>query len=257
MWKGVGDAEVRARVGAGDLPPPPANPGTPAALARICRRALALDPGARPATALALADELEPVLAELGGASPRALGGLVARLFAEPRRRRRAVIEERVGRVAVEVTRTTTELPPMDQLTSGEPTPTPPRPPAARRRLAPAVAVMALALVAALALTRSTRGHHDQPAAPTAIARAPAPAAVGAAPPAPAPLPATPTTPTPPAGGDRIAHPHGEKAASRRSPRAVAPTVEAASPAPVAPPDCAHPFFIDGGGIKKLRPECM
>ncbi|HLK93109.1 MAG TPA: serine/threonine-protein kinase [Polyangia bacterium] len=256
MWKGVGDAEIRARVGAGDLPVPPPNPGAPGALARICRRALALDPSARPPTALALADELEPVLAELGGAGTRALGGLVARLGEEPRRQRRAVIEERVGHAAVEVTRTTTELPPMDQLTSGEATPTPPPPrpsaPAFRGRVATAVVGTLVGVIAALAIARSMRGRHEPPAPPPAAQPSGPSAALAGAGAPPARVPPPPL----PAGGDRSARPRAEKPASRRSPRPLPAPVEAASPAPAAP-DCTHPFFIDGGGIKKLRPECM
>jgi hypothetical protein len=45
-----------------------------------------------------------------------------------------------------------------------------------------------------------------------------------------------------------------EKSGSKRAARAPAPAAEA--PAPPAP-DCTHPFFVDGDGIKKFRPECM
>jgi hypothetical protein len=62
-------------------------------------------------------------------------------------------------------------------------------------------------------------------------------------------------------------HPGTPKATSRR-PAGGAPVVVAhpaaapaaggaPAPAPAAPPDCAHPFFVDSDGIKKFRPECM
>ena len=46
MWKTASEADIRARVLAGDLPTPEtARPDVPESLARICRRALARAPG--------------------------------------------------------------------------------------------------------------------------------------------------------------------------------------------------------------------
>ncbi len=261
MWKGVADAEIRARVAAGELPPLPPRPEAPPALARLCRRALALDPCERPPTALAMADELEPALSELGAPNARALGALVARLFEEPRRQRRAAIEEHVGRAMVESARTTLELP----STFGDATPVPPVKPTPTPPTMPAVAVtrpprwrtvaaLLSTLSAALAISWFARSRHDQPAPVPAAVKSPASAAGVAAASSPGPVP---TEPTSAAGGERSAHSRGEKALSKRPPRATAPLVESAPPARNTAPDCTHPFYVDGNGIKKLRAECM
>jgi hypothetical protein len=254
MWKGAGDAEIRARVGAGDLPPPPSRSDVPPALGRICRSALALDPCQRPATALAMADELEPVLAELGAPGTRALGALVVGLFEESRRSRRAAVEEHVGRVMVESGRTTSELPPV----MGEVTPVAPAraapvaAPRPRWRTAMVVATGILAVSAALVAWRSTRSRDPRPAPPP-ILELPAPIP-GPAVTAPAAALAEPPSL---AGSDRNAHQRPDKPVSKRQPRAAAPAVDTAPMTPSAPPDCTHPFFIGADGIKKLRPECM
>jgi hypothetical protein len=250
MWRGFDDAAIRARVGAGDLPLPPSRPEAPPALARICRRALALDPCRRPPTALAMADELEGILAELGGASTRALGGLVAQLFEEPRRRRRAAVEEHVGRVMVEAARTTSEV----LSVTGELPPLPPPAPVAVRpprwRPATVVAASVLALVAASVIGRWEGSRPARLASPSpAILRSPAPSPSAPAAAAGAPLS--------PAAGEENAPPRVERAVSKRQPRAIARAVDAAPPTQNVAPDCAHPFFIDGEGIKKFRPECM
>jgi eukaryotic-like serine/threonine-protein kinase len=258
MWKGVADAEIRARVAAGDLPPPPSRSEVPPALARLCRRALALDPGQRPPTALAMAEELEPALVALGAPNARALGALVARLFEEPRRQRRAAIEEHVGRAMVESARTTLELP----STFGDATPVPPRPtptPALAVTLTRPprwgmVAALLSTLSAALAISWFARPRHDRPASARAAVGSPASAAGVAAASTPGPVPMEPTLA---AGRERSAHTRAEKAVSKRQPRATAPPLEAAPPAASVAPDCTHPFYVDGNGIKKLRSECM
>jgi len=264
MWRGFDDAEIRARVGAGDLPLPPSRPEAPPALARICRRALALDPCRRPPTALAMADELEGILAELGGASTRALGGLVARLFEEPRRRRRAAVEEHVGRVMVEAARATGEFlgvtGEVTPLAALEPPPVAVRAP--RWRAATVVAASILALVAASVIWRWEGSRRVGPASSSpAVVPAGVPAILRSPAPTSAPGPAAPAAAAgallSPAAGEENAPPRVERAVSKRQPRAIARAVDAAPPTQNVAPDCAHPFFIDGEGIKKFRPECM
>ena len=160
MWKGIGEAEIRARVQAGDLPPAPARAAggrTSEALVGICRRALALDPGARLTTALAMADELEAALQELPGrgGTGRELGALVAHLFAESRRRTRALVEERIGQLQVELTRTTSELSPVSGALA---LPVPDVTAAPRRRRWPTVAAIGGLVVAAGGLAILGRG---------------------------------------------------------------------------------------------------
>ena len=81
MWKASSEQEIRTRVLAGELPmPETVRPEVPAALARICRRALSRAPGDRHATARQLADELEAAMAELGvAASPREIEAKLGR----------------------------------------------------------------------------------------------------------------------------------------------------------------------------------
>jgi hypothetical protein len=203
-----------------------------------------------------MADELEPVLAELGAPGTRALGALVVGLFEESRRSRRAAVEEHVGRVVVESGRTTSELPPV----MGEVTPVaPPRAAvvgvaarAPRWRAAMVIAAGILAVSAALVASRSSRSRDPRPAPPP-ILGLPAPIP-GPAVTAPAAAPAEPPSL---AGSDRTAHQRPDKPVSKRQPRAAAPAVDTAPTTPSTPPDCTHPFFIGADGIKKLRPECM
>jgi serine/threonine-protein kinase len=250
MWKGIGEAEIRARVQAGDLPPPPPARGeTSEALVRICRRALALDPCGRPATALGFADELETALLELPGRSGtrRHLGELVARLFTETRQRTRALVEERIGQLQVELTRTTSELSPVSgAIAAGIPTVAA----SPRRRRGPALAAIGGLVVAAagLAIWGAARTRPRLPAPPPIAAPQESADHAKAATPPP-PVVAAPTTPPPGVA------PHLEKSGAKRPARVTASAAEA--PAPPAAPDCTHPFFVDGDGIKKFRPECM
>src|SRR3954469_3594978 len=103
MWKGSSEGEIRARVLAGDLPlSETARPDVPDVLARICRRALSRAPGERHATARQLADELEAAMSDLGlTASPRAIGAMVARLFADVRAETKRTIETKLGRASM------------------------------------------------------------------------------------------------------------------------------------------------------------
>jgi eukaryotic-like serine/threonine-protein kinase len=248
MWKGIGEGEIRARVQAGDLPPPPSAAGPISeALVRVCRRALALDPCARPLTALGMADELEAALVELPGrgGTRRDLGALVARLFAESRQRTRALVEERIGQLQVELTRTTGEISPLSGSLEISTASAPP--PRGRRLTATAIASLLLT-AGALVAWRAAR-----PRAPSAP-----PATVAA------PTPAVRTEPTPvlapvavePAARAAVAGPRPDNSAAKHPARVTAPvTAPPATPPPA--PDCTHPFFVDGDGIKKFRPECM
>jgi tRNA A-37 threonylcarbamoyl transferase component Bud32 len=258
MWKGVDENEIRARVSAGDLPRPPSlRTDTPATLDRICHRALAHDPRARPATALALADELEAALADLPGGAPsaRQVGLLVGRLFESTRAQTQAAIEERIGQMAVEELGTTVELSPVgpgasraSQRAIGNSRVTAPTSRNARVAAAAVLFVLAATALLAAAKFRSTgpraadvasddaRGNAG---AAEAFARAPEPSS----PPALSPSPSS-------VASARGAQPHARPMGKRLA-RPAALAVPA-SPAP----DCAHPFFVDADGIKKFRPEC-
>jgi len=90
------------------------------------------------------------------------------------------------------------------------------------------------------------------PSAPSAATgAAPPPVAGGAAPanraPVAEPAPASEERPRAPKSGARkVVH----------EPAPIPAAVEAPPPRDPAP-DCAHPFFIDANGIKKVRPECL
>jgi serine/threonine-protein kinase len=250
MWKGLGDPEIRARVGAGDVPPPPRSEQDPSgALQRICRSALAGDPRERPPTALAMAEQIEAALERASGGAPgaRQLGALVARLCEDARAARQAAIEARVGRPGS--ARTTVEVPApgfdaaLDSASGpiGAATATPRSARSPRRWIAVALLAAAAFLGWAYAAGRADR------AAPRMVAAAPGSPPI-LVPPAP-PAPERPPVPEP----DRAARPRPEKPAGKRVARPTA--VPVAAPAPVR--DCTHPFFVDSDGIKKYRPECM
>jgi hypothetical protein len=248
MWKGIGEAEIRARVQAGDWPsPPPARGEITEAFVRICRRALAQEPCARPATALGLADELETALLELPGraGTRRELGELVARLFAESRQRTRALVEERIGQLQVELTRTTSEISPVNgSLEMPAPSAAPPL---RRARGLTAPVIVGLVLAAGALVAWRVARPRTRPPAPSATVAQPAPAVPAAAKRVVAPMVVEPT------GRAAAAGPRGESSGSRHPARVTAPAPTAPPPAP----DCTHPFFVDGDGIKKFRPECL
>jgi hypothetical protein len=98
LWEGLSDPVILRRVLDGRVPTPSSlNPRVPAALERICMRALALRPEDRQSTAADLAAELDEFLAGLGGAATsRAVGEFVADVFAEDRRSMRRIVEEKL-----------------------------------------------------------------------------------------------------------------------------------------------------------------
>jgi hypothetical protein len=244
-------------VSAGDLPPPRAELDPSGALQQICRSALSRDPGLRPPTALAMADQIEAALGRLAGGVPgaRQLGALVARLGEASRAARRAAIEEHVGRPGS--ARTTVEVP----ATVGEPVSgsisapisasmSAPTSSPSPRRWAGAAIVLVVVAAAALVGWSSAAGRRERaPRRP--VAEQPAtPATLNV--PVAAPSPAKPPAPEP----DRGARPRVEKPVAKHVVvrPAAAPAV---APAAEPRPDCAHPFFVDSDGIKKYRPECM
>jgi serine/threonine-protein kinase len=270
MWKGLAESEIRRRVRCGDLPRPRvAGAAVPEGLLASCARALALAPAGRYPTALALAEELERALARLPGGAPsrREIGAAVARLFADERTNTRALIEAQIARMDGAAARATGELPSVEG--RGRLEDEPEARPAALATPAPRgigaavlVAIIMIALVAvagwrislgrarqaAPAVTGTEAPSGPAPGAPAGAERrasgAPAREAEAAAA---APIEAPEEKP-------RAAKPMARRAS--REPGALPAAVEAAPPARSAP-DCAHPFFIDDNGIKKLRPECM
>jgi len=179
MWKASSEADIRARVLAGDLPmPDTVRAEVPAPLARICRRALSRLPADRYATARQLADELEAAMSDLGmTATPREIGATVARLFEDVRAETKRAIESKLGRASLAMgipTMTATGETPVSQ------TPTVGRPGA--RRFAAATAV--IATIALVFLARYFVTHRVESAPPTAstLPAPPAPAVAPAAP---------------------------------------------------------------------------
>jgi hypothetical protein len=266
MWRGCSEQQIKARVQAGDLPvPDAARGGAPASLERICRRALALAPRDRYATALELADELEAALPGLGRpVSHREIGATVMRLFADERAQTRAAIEQKVGALSAATFEAGT---PSTHPGTHESAPHPAEPLAApasrghRRALLVIPAAAGLLALGGLGTWRAglLRGERPSTAAPLVI---PAAALVAPAPAAPA---AADTAR--PAEGARQATPPDERTVRPRGPAAArsqqkrtprpAPAGAPAGAAPAGPPlDCSHPFFVDVDGIKKVRAEC-
>jgi serine/threonine-protein kinase len=101
MWDRQSDMEVLHRLVGGDLPRlREVRPDVPEALARICDRALALEPKDRHASAAEMRDE---ILAYMDGAglsvSPEDVGRYVSELFGDKREKIRDVIAQQLGKV--------------------------------------------------------------------------------------------------------------------------------------------------------------
>ena len=273
MWRNCAEEDIRARVRAGDVPMPASvRSDVLPSLDRICRKALALRPDDRYATAQDLADDVEHALHELGnGVTQRDIGATVARLFADVRAATKSAIERQLGRASMtaipilaEVARTPSAGTPAP-MTSAVDTPAS-RPP--RRRVL--LGVAGGAAIGALALIGLQTGilWHSRPGEPIA---APAPALQPLSTPAPLAPPETAPRPTaaPPELAVRPARdgkPRAARPAARRAPppaaadTAAGPAITSAPAAPVAErptADCTPPFFIDADGIKRFRPECM
>lgn len=98
MWHGLDELTIARRLEAGEVPALPPTVRTAPALRSLCEAALAVDPDRRPATAEALREALEASLQELDRSTPRAIGALLARAFADDREALRCVVEEQVRR---------------------------------------------------------------------------------------------------------------------------------------------------------------
>jgi serine/threonine protein kinase len=271
MWKGCSEAEIRERALCGDIPRLPAAPAdAPPALVQICRRALSLSPADRHATALELADELEAAVPDLGArASHRQIGALVAKVFESERAATKGLLERESQR----------------NLTAADPLAQTPRvvsvPEDAsvanrieRRSLRRGVlwAVTGTAVVALGFAYFIVRRNGAGPGS----SRAPMPEVSSSKPKA-TPVTAAPSVPrhedqpvmpqaavaavpdAVPDDGSRRAHPRNTVSArwSSKRPRPSALPSEADATGSPATDDCKHPFFFDGNGIKKFRPECM
>jgi eukaryotic-like serine/threonine-protein kinase len=105
MWKGLTEIPLLRKLVAGEIPASPNEAGhdVPPAIDAICRRALAVDPEARYATALEFRNELEAVLeseaAKGQKASPHAIGELVSNMFADRRKELHNVIESQMAKL--------------------------------------------------------------------------------------------------------------------------------------------------------------
>jgi serine/threonine-protein kinase len=272
MWRNCAEEDIRARVRAGDVPMPASvRADVLPSLDRICRKALALRPDDRYATAQDLADDVEHALLELGngvGVTQRDIGATVARLFADVRATTKAAIERQLGRASMTGIPILTE--PGRTPSAGTPAPvtlaaaSPAVAPKRRRRVllgvAGVAAIGAFALIGLQTgvLSRSHAG--DEPIAAQAPALQPPPAPAPPGPPEAAPRP----TAAPAELGVRPARdgkPRAARPAARRAPPPAAAdsaAVPASASAPAAPAaDCTPPFFIDADGIKRFRPECM
>lgn len=102
IWKGCTDAQVMHHVLNGKVPSPrTVQPDVPERLERVCMKALSPEPADRHATAAELEADLEGALEEMGSrVSPRAIGKIVAELFAEDRRQTRSLVEAQLSKVA-------------------------------------------------------------------------------------------------------------------------------------------------------------
>jgi len=276
MWRNCAEDEIRARVRAGDVPAlASVRPDVLPSLDRICRKALALRPEDRYATAQQLADDLEDALRDIGnGVSHRDIGATVARLFADVRAETKTAIERKLGRASL------TSIPILAESgytpSAGTPaaiTPTVEAPAAARQpRRRVVLGMTGGAAIAAFVLVAwqsgvLSRGRHTGPiAAPAPLPALPAPTAPP--PIAPPPIATTPeepqraAAPTAVAGRpERDGRVRTARTATRRAaPAPAAADAPAAAPTPAAAspaPDCTPPFFIDADGIKRFRPECM
>jgi serine/threonine-protein kinase len=99
FWDSRAELEIFYQLGKGDYQPSPraVAPDVDEELDRICRRALAVQPDERYATAQEFQNELEAYLKTKGRPSGREIGGAVAHLFADKRAETRAIIEQKLA----------------------------------------------------------------------------------------------------------------------------------------------------------------
>jgi serine/threonine-protein kinase len=98
LWDGASDVEVMRHLVDGTIPSPlSVKPEADRELVRIVEKTLAKNPADRYSTALELEAALEKVVERLGPpVKEKEIGNLVAELFAEPRAKVRAVVEEQL-----------------------------------------------------------------------------------------------------------------------------------------------------------------
>ncbi len=99
MWAGLGsDIVILHRLVTGEIPALPPEAGVPPELARVCDRALAIDPANRYATAAEMADDLERYLEKQHPRpSNRELGLLVSSMFPAEQAKIQATISEQLS----------------------------------------------------------------------------------------------------------------------------------------------------------------
>jgi eukaryotic-like serine/threonine-protein kinase len=274
MWKGKSDATILHNVLSGGIPAPRSlRPDVPEELERIILKALAFDRNDRHATAADLEADLEAFLAKGPSVGNRDTSKFLLREFAGVRTETKRIIElhlkRRASMGATGTTTSTSQVAPpalAQSLTRAGFTTNRPDTGATERldkqgsRRWGVVVTGALAASIALLAWRVTAQLHP----PTAPIGAPTPAAL--------PAPPSPTASTeasevpvadasPPAPSSNAStSAHGvDKAPStapRSAPRKAPPSAVKAPVAP-APDRCNPPFFMDGNGIKKPKPECL
>jgi len=284
MWRNCPEDEIRARVRAGDVPmPATVRPDVSPSLDRICRKALALRPDDRYATAQELADDIERALHDIENGvavTHRDIGATVARLFADVRAETKMAIERKLGRASLTAIPIFTEparTPSAGTLaTAAGEAPAAPAPADAprprRRRVLLGVTGGAAIAAFVLALVAWQSGVLSRGAAREAVAlpAPPPPASLDVAriakpsTPVPVATPAERRAVAPPAAlagrADRDGRPRSARTASKRAESPAVADVPVAAPAAEAPApaaDCTPPFFVDADGIKRFRPECM
>lgn len=202
MWQDKDDLQIVHALVSGDLPPMPreVDPNVPEEVDRICRKALALRPEDRYATADEFRGEIEHYLANSGKLveTRRQLAPTVAELFKDKRSEIRAIIEKQLAsiedapesssgaselmfvpqdsaskanlRMTMRNTPITISLPPAGMTPPAEPSVRPPavQPVPNNKRPALFAAAAAVALVAALGIWKTSASGASATARPTA-----------------------------------------------------------------------------------------
>ncbi|MDC0666841.1 serine/threonine protein kinase [Nannocystis radixulma] len=97
MWVGLDELTIARKLEDGEVPALPADAVATPALRSLCASALAVDPARRPATAEAFREALELHLGK-SAPSPRAIGAMLADIFAEDRANLRGLVEAQIRR---------------------------------------------------------------------------------------------------------------------------------------------------------------
>jgi serine/threonine-protein kinase len=100
LWQGKNEVEIVSKLLLNEVPSPETlNPNAPMELVKVCRKAMALKPEDRYATAGELHEEIEKYLRGAGDVSAREVSVAVADLFAEERKAVAQVIEQQFARL--------------------------------------------------------------------------------------------------------------------------------------------------------------